>query len=69
MAHLRRPSSISSSSISRATLIQDLYSAAYDAARSAVESDKSGAYTEAREAYIDAIQVSYREHKQSQSTK
>ncbi|KAJ2962961.1 hypothetical protein NQZ79_g2001 [Umbelopsis isabellina] len=59
MAHLRRPSSISSSSLSRATLIQDLYTAAYDAARLAVESDSSGAYTEAREAYIDAIQQTH----------
>jgi hypothetical protein len=57
MAHYRRPSTTSSGPHARESEIHDLYYAAFDVACHAVQLDNSGIHAEAREAYIDAIQV------------
>ncbi|KAH8549492.1 hypothetical protein BGW37DRAFT_501400 [Umbelopsis sp. PMI_123] len=57
MAHYRRPSTTSSGPHARESEIHDLYYAAFDVACHAVLLDNSGIHAEAREAYIDAIQL------------
>jgi hypothetical protein len=57
MAHYRRPSTTSSGPHVRELETQELYREAFDVASHAVQLDNSGVHAEAREAYIDAIQV------------
>lgn len=57
MAHYRRPSTTSSGPHVRELETKELYREAFDVACHAVQLDNSGVHAEAREAYIDAIQV------------
>ncbi|KAI8577511.1 hypothetical protein K450DRAFT_252026 [Umbelopsis ramanniana AG] len=57
MAHYRRPSTTSSGPHVRELETQELYREAFDVACHAVQLDNSGMHAEAREAYIDAIQL------------
>ncbi|CAO3688508.1 unnamed protein product [Umbelopsis ramanniana] len=57
MAHYRRPSTSSSGPHVRELETKELYREAFDVACHAVHLDNSGVHAEAREAYIDAIQL------------